>query len=232
MRAPPSTDRELKLTPTLAGRTRSGAAGERQYSPLTISPLTTHQFASAILRLELERRAVDAIAPAGCFAGPVGEDVAEMAAAAGTAHLGAEREERAVVVLRHNGLGGRPVEAWPAGSRTRTWRRMQTGAWRRPRTGRCPRASRGRGAMSRAARCRAGAGRNTAPVSARRARRRRSRRPRRRSRRLSSWTCGGPFLQGGASIGAGNGPIMTATPDQRDFKSSCLPVVQGMAIGL
>src|SRR5262249_26777373 len=70
---------------------------------------------SAVLRLELQRRAIDAIAPACRVAGAIGEDMTEMAFAAGTAHFGAAHEKGTVVVLRHGGLGGRLVEAWPAG---------------------------------------------------------------------------------------------------------------------
>src|SRR5262245_38927432 len=68
--------------------------------------------AELLLLLELQRRAVHAIALAG-GPGSVGEDVAEMAAALGAMHLGAGHEMAAVARRADGAVLGRP-ERWPA----------------------------------------------------------------------------------------------------------------------
>src|SRR6187402_602021 len=51
-----------------------------------------------LFRLELQRRRVDAVAQA-CRPGAVGEDMAEMAAAFGAKHLGADHAVAGIVLL-------------------------------------------------------------------------------------------------------------------------------------
>src|SRR5262245_3694225 len=68
--------------------------------------------ARSLLLVELERRAVHAVALAGRLRS-VGEDVAEMAAALGAVHLGAGHEE-AAVARGADGVGQRLPERRPA----------------------------------------------------------------------------------------------------------------------
>src|SRR5690606_8377035 len=55
----------------------------------------------------------------------VGEDVAQMAVAAGTAHLGADHAVGAVLVLGHGVLGDRLGERRPAGARLELLARLE-----------------------------------------------------------------------------------------------------------
>src|SRR5262245_49480997 len=73
--------------------------------------------ASGPCGLELERRAVDAVAQTRAVARPIREDVAEVSLAARTAHLGALHEVGAVCVLADEVAVGRLVEAGPARAR-------------------------------------------------------------------------------------------------------------------
>ena len=105
---------------TLAKRAVRDFRGES--SSLDEAPASRGQPSSG---LELERRAVDAVAQAGRLARAVGKDVAKVAVAAGAAHLGAPHEEGEVLVLAYGCLG-RPVGRSSASPcRTRIWRRTR-----------------------------------------------------------------------------------------------------------
>ena len=107
-----------------------------------------------------QRERVDAVALPG-VGGPIGEDMPQMAAAPGAQDLGARHAEAALLALEDGAGGAGPVEARPAGARTRTWRRCRRARRRSRRSGRRPRRRRAAGRPTRGARCRPGAGRRS-----------------------------------------------------------------------
>src|SRR5882762_1339464 len=66
-----------------------------------------------LFRLELQRSRIDAVAQAG-RPGPVRENMAEMAAAFGAEHLGADHAVAQIVLFVDMALGGRLGKARPA----------------------------------------------------------------------------------------------------------------------
>src|SRR5882672_12835065 len=77
-----------------------------------------------LLRLEIQRRRVDAVALARRL-GAVGKDVAEMGGAAGAMHFRAGHEEAAVGLRLHGLLPGRLIEARPARAGIELGRRIE-----------------------------------------------------------------------------------------------------------
>src|SRR5688500_10742221 len=69
---------------------------------------------SVILRLEVERGAVDAVAQPALLGRTVGKHVPEMALAARAGHFGADHAAGRVAMLADRAVPGRPHEAGPA----------------------------------------------------------------------------------------------------------------------
>src|SRR6476620_1783473 len=73
---------------------------------------------TALFRLELQRRRVDAVAQPG-RAGTVRKDVSEMAVTFRAQHFGADHAVGVVVLLVDMALGRRGGEAWPSAAGTK-----------------------------------------------------------------------------------------------------------------